>query len=107
MGSTPRTVTKRRARVANAKPSGGCLFYIDRFGVHEFPNAKDGQFPAVAGLFDAAKGQAGIGFNKSIDKATTGFQLFMGYPFAPRRVTGEHGRAESKVRTVGQRDGFG
>jgi hypothetical protein len=46
----------------------GFLLHRDGFHIDEFMKAKHGEFPAIAGLFDAAKRKPGIGSYEIVDK---------------------------------------
>src|SRR5436190_11367840 len=72
----------------------------NRLSVHELADAEDPKFAAVAGLFDPAKRQPGIGTHEVVDRTAACFQP-RGHALAPLPVARENCRAESERTAIG------
>ena len=68
----------------------GKLLDKNRLDIHEFMYPEHAQLPPIAGLFDATKGQARIGFYKGVHKARAGLEPGGGDHFAAFDIPGKH-----------------
>src|SRR5947209_3090500 len=96
--------TWRGSRQLNRRRNEWRLLDPDGFDVDKLADADLGQLAAVAAVFDAAEGEAGIGFDCAVDKNAAGFDLGA-EAFGQCDVGSPDAGAQAVARAVGECDG--
>src|SRR5438128_407000 len=97
--------TWRSSRQLNRRRNECRSFDPDRLDVHKFADADLGELAAVAAVFDAAEGEAGIGFDCSVDKNISRFDLG-GEALGKCDIGSPDAGAQAVARAIGECDGF-
>src|SRR5690606_29199853 len=91
--------------VCSSDLPGGALGDEDGFQADEGVDAFGGELAAVAALFDATEGEAGVGGDHGVDEGLAGFEL-VDETALLGAVSGPHAAAEAERAPVGEGDGL-